>query len=211
MKISKISIFKKMGNKTEFHNSFMVLNQSLGFEKMEFQSFSFGTYDECKDLFIAAFKFCDKTVTDFVWKGKYHDVIQWMADTKGTGLFITGDVGLGKSNIVGKVIPLLFLEKHNKIVHFAHANALGKNKEQLLTKKFLTIDDIGVEAFHNEYGVKSIPLKELVENAERKCNTLFISTNLNKHEMLERYDERTLDRIRRLCTLVKLKGPSLRK
>jgi len=199
-----------MNKEQEFQKSFTLLNQSLGFEKRKFQSFSFGSYEECKELFIAAFKFCDETVSDFVWKEQYDKIIIWMTDTKGTGLFITGDVGLGKSTITEKVIPLLFLEKLNKMVHCAHANEIGKIKEQLITKRFLTIDEIGVEVLHNEFGIRSIPFKELVENAERKCNILFISTNLNKEQMLERYDVRTLDRIKRLCTLVKVTGKSLR-
>ena len=193
-----------------FHNSYNVLSQSLGFKKKKFQSFSFGSYDECKELFIEAFKFCDESVKDFVWKEQYEKIIIWMTNTKGKGLFLTGDVGLGKSTIAEKVMPLVFFEKLNKMVHCAHANEIGKLKEQLLKKKFLTIDEVGVEVLHNEYGIKSIPFIELVENAERKCNTLFISTNLNKEQMLERYDVRTLDRIKRLCEPVKLTGKSLR-
>ncbi len=194
----------------EFEKSFKVLNQSTGFQKREFPAYSFGTYEECKKLFVSAFEFCDNTINTFVWKEEYDVIIQWMTDTKGTGLFITGDVGLGKSNIVEKVMPLLFFDQHNMMVCCSHAQDLGKQKQQLLTKKLLAIDEVGVEPLHNDYGVKSIPFKDIVENAERKGNILFISTNLNKAQMLERYDVRTLDRIRRLCTLVKITGNSLR-
>ncbi len=193
------------------------LNQGLddlkkinGFDIRKFPRFTFGDKKRCKDLFIRAFKFCDQTMDEFIWINAYDEVVNWMEDTKGQGLFLTGAIGLGKSNIVEKVIPILFFYYFRKVVKVTYSNQLGKNMIDLLKLKYITIDEVGVENIHQEYGVKSIPFNEIIENVERKCNIVFISTNLNKDQMLQMYGARTLDRILRCCKLIKFEGKSLR-
>ena len=40
---------------------------------------------------------------------------------------------------------------------------------------------------------------------------MFITTNLTEEQILSRYGERTLDRLRQLCLTVRFTGESLRK
>ncbi len=200
-----------MISKSLFDKSFIAMNTAAGFEIREFPSFSFGVYKDCKILFIEAFKYCDRTMVNFEWLESYNEVVEWMTDTKGKGLFLVGEVGLGKSNIIEKVIPLLFFNRFNKCVRVTHVNQLGQNLNELLKAKYICVDEIGVEKLHNNFGIKSVPFIELIDNAERNCNVVFISTNLTKQQLLERYGVRTLDRILRLCKLIKFEGKSMRR
>lgn len=46
--------------------------------------------------------------------------------------------------------------------------------------------------------------------AERYGLRLFLSTNLTKGDLLNRYGERTFDRLRHLCRVIEFRGDSLR-
>lgn len=200
-----------MTSKARFEESFKALNYNRKFQIREFPSFSFGTYDDCKEMFIEAFTFCDRTIVEFKWQPAYREVVGWMTDTKGKGLFLVGEVGLGKSNIIEKVIPLLFYHRFKKVIKVVHVNQLGHSLNVMLQAKFICVDEVGIEKLHNDYGIKSVPFIELIDNAERHSNLVFISTNLSKNEILERYGVRTLDRMLRLSKLITFKGKSLRR
>ena len=51
----------------------------------------------------------------------------------------------------------------------------------------------------------------ILNAAERYHRPVFITTNLTEQQILNRYGERTLDRILHLCRTVKFKGESLRR
>ena len=62
----------------------------------------------------------------------------------------------------------------------------------------------------NDYGEKYEGFNAIINAAERYYRPLFISTNLGTEELLNRYGERTLDRLQHLCRIVEFRGDSLR-
>ena len=183
----------------------------LGVRPRCFINFSFGNIDQCREILKTAILSCDKTIVKFEFLREYELIAEWMTETKGKGLFLTGDVGRGKTNIIYYAIPLLFLHFQKKIVNRVHAEDLKNELSKLKKRKLIAIDDMGVEPVSNEYGVKTEPINSLFNIAENDSKILFISTNMNSEQVLERYGERTLDRIRRLCKVVPFKGESLRR
>jgi len=62
----------------------------------------------------------------------------------------------------------------------------------------------------NDFGGKFEGFNSIVDNAESEMKPLFISTNLTREELELRYGLTAIDRINRLCRIVKFKGESLR-
>ena len=73
------------------------------------------------------------------------------------------------------------------------------------------IDELGVEEQVTNYGEPFEPFNKIINAAEASTKLLFITTNLTPKQLLDRYGERTLDRIARLCKSIEFKGDSLRK
>ena len=46
-----------------------------------------GNREACKNLFIEIFKAVDNTISDFQYLEEYDEIVDWMTDTKGKGLF----------------------------------------------------------------------------------------------------------------------------
>ena len=74
---------------------------------------------------------------------------------------------------------------------------------------FIIIDDLGTESIKNDYGTKIDAVADAISYAEDSSKTLLITTNLTPKALKERYDERTLDRLRK-CKVVIIKGKSFR-
>lgn len=192
--------------------SIKALKDSCNYQEREFPRFSFGDREKCKRLFIAIFKQVDKTAADFNYLQEYDEVVDWMVDTKGKGLFLAGSVGRGKTIIIEKVIKLLFFHCHRKVITCVRAEELDKERLQhIKRKKFIAIDDMGAEHLANDFGVKYEGVNDIFNAAEAENKILFVSTNLTNEEVLHRYGVRTLDRIKRLCKIVKFDGDSMRK
>jgi len=118
-----------------------------------------------------------------------------------------GECGLGKSTILNYVIPAIFRTRTNKILRSVPAKELGavdRNKAP-----FIIIDDLGTESIKNDYGTKIDAVADAISYAEDSSKTLLITTNLTPQALKERYDERTLDRLRK-CKVVIIKGKSFR-
>jgi len=198
-------------SKNIFSASLKELQENFGFKTREFPSFTFGNIDKCREILAGSILASDKTIDKLVWIPELEEVAGWMVDTKGKGLFLTGDVGRGKTNIILKAIPLMFYHFQRKVVKAHHAEQLVKHLDALKQKKFIAIDEMGVEPIHNEFGSKYEPMNKLFNLAEAESKIVFISTNLDGEMVLDRYGVRTLDRIKRLCKIIQFKGESLRK
>ena len=74
---------------------------------------------------------------------------------------------------------------------------------------FIIIDDLGTESLKNDYGTKIDAVSDAISYAEDSSKTLLITTNLDAEDLNKRYDERTLDRLRK-CKVVVIKGNSFR-
>lgn len=169
----------------------------------------FSITEDSEKLFKEAFLLVDKTVTEdeFQMLDEYLEVIEWLKDSKGKGLFLTGSVGRGKSVIVNGVIPLLFRYFHGKVLHPVPARELHKHELGWA----VVIDDVGQDVPINDWGTKIYSVDNAVSHCEDKMKLLIMSSNLNKKQLQEKYGDRIVDRINRLCKLVIFKGGSLRK
>ena len=172
-----------------------------------YNRYKLGAREEIKEMFIKSFEYYDRTVDKYKHLPAYDEIIDWMVDTKGRGLMLMGECGLGKSTILNFVIPAIFRTRTNKILRSVPAKELGavdRNKAP-----FIIIDDLGTESIKNDYGTKIDAVADAISYAEDSSKTLLITTNLTPQALKERYDERTLDRLRK-CKVVIIKGKSFR-
>ena len=172
-----------------------------------YNRFRLGTKEELKDMFVKAFKHYDRTIDTYKHLPAYDEIIDWLVDTKGRGLMLMGECGLGKSTILNYVIPAIFRTKTNKSLKSISAKDLGSIEKSITT--FIIIDDLGTESIKNDYGTKIDAVADAISYAEDSSKTLLITTNLSGKSLKERYDERTLDRLRK-CKVVVIKGESFR-
>ena len=156
---------------------------------------------------VKAFKYYDKTIVEYKHLSAYDEIIDWMVDTKGKGLILMGECGLGKSTILKYVIPAIFHTKINKVLTRIPAKELGPIDRN--EKPCILIDDLGTESIRNDYGTRVDYVADAISYAEDSSKTILISTNLTPKQLQSKYDERTLDRLRR-CKVVKFEGESLR-
>ena len=172
-----------------------------------YNRYKLGVREEIKEMFIKSFEYYDRTVDKYEHLPAYDEIIDWMVDTKGRGLMLMGECGLGKSTILNFVIPAIFRTRTNKILRSVPAKELGavdRNKAP-----FIIIYDLGTESIKNDYGTKIDAVADAISYAEDSSKTLLITTNLTPQALKERYDERTLDRLRK-CKVVIIKGKSFR-
>ena len=146
---------------------------------------------------------------DAQWLPEYDEVAAWLTDNQGKGLLCMGDCGRGKTLITNRILPRLF-QRIGKVLHIHTAIELLDHYPEISPYKHICIDDMGTEPDAKRFGESHNYISELIDLAERKEKLLIISTNLNKEEILQRYDLRTFDRLRSLCTRVVFKGESLR-
>ncbi len=172
-----------------------------------YNRFKLGTKEELKDMFIKAFKYYDRTIDTYKHLSSYDEIIDWLVDTKGKGLMLMGECGLGKSTILNYVIPAIFRTKTNKVLRSISAKDLEAIEKNIST--FIIIDDLGTESIKNNYGTKVDAVADAISYAEDSSKTLLITTNLASKALKKRYDERTLDRLRK-CRVVVIKGESFR-
>ena len=172
-----------------------------------YNRFRLGTKEELKEMFVKAFKYYDRTIDTYTHLPAYDEIIDWLVDTKGRGLMLMGECGLGKSTILNYVIPAIFRTKTNKLLTSTPAKELGEVERS--SASFIIIDDLGTESIKNDYGTKIDAVADAISYAEDSSKTLLITTNLDAGELKERYDERTLDRLRK-CKVVVIKGKSFR-
>ena len=151
------------------------------------------------------------------WLPEYDEIVDWLADNEGRGLFCYGNVGRGKTLICAKAIPVLLNCIYHKVVEVVDAVTMnnqfrnaGKNEPKIKTAYLKCVDDVGTESVLVEYGNKHEVFNEVVDEAERKGYLLLVTTNLTLDEFVKRYGERTLDRLRHITKCVKFKGDSLR-
>lgn len=145
------------------------------------------------------------------WLPEYDKVVGWLRNNKGRGLMVRGDMGTGKSLICKHIIPRILKKKHYNDVSvydaydFAHTTT-----EDLDLRRFIVIDDIGVENEYNYFGAKRNIFSEVVDLAEQQGKILIITSNLTIEQIKEKYGTRTLDRLKALLSFVTFTGASMR-
>lgn len=173
-------------------------------------SYTFGDKETCTNIFYEVLRAVDRSIDTPVHIPEHDEIIDWMMDTKGKGLILVGDCGRGKSSIITGVIPVIFNMRYGKLIFPLPATDM-LNAKNLLQTSFYCIDDVGTESIKNHFGEKSEVFASVMDDAERYFKPVFISTNLTGQQIIDRYGKRTMDRIVRLCRIVKFKGESFRK
>ncbi len=175
--------------------------------------FSFGAYAECEKLFKQAFLLTDQTIKEgkFEMLPEYKDVIQWLSSSEGKGLLMTGANGRGKTAILKGVIPLIFKSK-GYVLRVLNSTEIDYNSFQqyLNSKKFIAIDEIGKDSVIKDYGNEKDPVEAAIDHCEDRMKLLLMTSNLTGEQIKERYGNRTLSRIKRLCKIVVFKGRDYR-
>ncbi len=157
-------------------------------------------------------KFGDKAV----WLQQYDDIVEWLKDSKGYGILVIGDKGLGKSVICRDLIPAILNENCHEcgsercLVTTAYNLASNGDELNLHSPKFIMIDDVGTEGEFVKFGVHRNMFMETVDFAEQHGKGLILTSNLTIEQLNKKYGERTTDRLKSLCRLVKIEGDSLR-
>ena len=98
-----------------------------------------------------------------------------------------------------------------KVVNCYQSTEINENLEVIMTKKYVYLDDVGVEDKRNDYGSVRWAFPEIVDNAEKFGKMLIVSTNLSSKQIAEKYGQRTFDRIFAICHPVAFTGSSMRK
>lgn len=147
-----------------------------------------------------------------VWQPEYNEVTEWLTDNQGRGLWLCGECGRGKTLIGAKILPVLLNYYNNprKVVSLYDAKDLNTKFDDILEKHIIYIDDVGKESMVVQYGNRNLRFPDIVDEAEKKGKLLMLSTNLSQEEMLAKYGERTIDRLRGITKKVIFKGKSLR-
>lgn len=148
-------------------------------------------------------------VGEAVWLPEYEKVAAWLADNKGKGLLCMGDCGRGKTVITQRILPRIFQQEGIALNCFTAIDLLNRY-EEISQYKNICIDDMGTEPNAKKYGVTHNYVAELVDLAERRDKLIVLSTNLNKDEILDRYDLRTFDRLKSIAERIVFKGESYR-
>ena len=155
------------------------------------------------------------------WLPEYEQVADWLTDNKGKGLLCLGNCGRGKTLITQKILPMLMQRYYRKVVNCYTALDLNgydvdeRKKthyryDEIRQWKIIAIDDIGTEPQACIFGETHDYFSELVDYCEHKQKMLIISTNLNRQKIIDRYLERTFDRLTAITRRVVFKGSSLR-
>lgn len=148
-----------------------------------------------------------------VWQPEYEEVAEWLTDNKGRGLWLCGECGRGKTLIGAKILPVLFNFYHfpRKIISLYDAKDMNNVYNDIVKKHIIYIDDVGKESVEVNYGNRNLRFPDIVDEAEKKGKLLMFSTNLSQEKMVEKYGERTVDRLRAITKKIVFRGKSLRK
>lgn len=172
---------------------------------------------EARALFEEIVKQVDKTATPFVWLPEYENILDWMCGSE-KGMLLGGGPGLLKTVIATRVIPTLFQMKYNLMVSPIHARDIeattGRFRREswdvIHSSPVVVIDEVGDELLKGNYGDKYYPFKDVVDVCESKNKMLIVTTNLADDDFLQRYKERTMDRLDFLVNAFWIDHESLR-
>lgn len=185
--------------------------QKVNIIKRPIQSYSIKgmSAQDGQSLLLEAMQFVDQN-PNIEFLTEYKEVADWLVNNKNKGLILSGECGTGKTTIL-KAISLIFHKFHNKNIIVIKSTDL-KSLEEAEKKTHIIIDEIGAEfSKSNNYGNSRNAIMQVISNADDVNALCIFATNLTAKEIVEKYDNRTLDRIINLCKIVKIEGTSKRK
>lgn len=138
-----------------------------------------------------------------------------IAEPRRVGVIITGKFGCGKTHFVRslalKCCKFIDLTIPSSVKYLADNEGCDSDAENALSYN-VVLDDMGAESVRNVYGVKRDTVGEFICQYHRLGKgRLFITTNLNGAELLDRYGGRVVDRLKQLCVPIRMTGESKRK
>lgn len=145
-------------------------------------------------------------------------IAQWLTTTGyNHNLNISGNVGIGKSTILGALMDFLNRTEVRYNKTFVTANNMAQialqsepSWERITTVPILLLDDVGTEPYEvKEYGNSYLPFTQLIEQRYNKGLTTVMTTNLSIDEINTRYGTRIADRVNEFHT-IKWSGESYR-
>ncbi len=146
-----------------------------------------------------------------VWLEEYDQIVEWLEDNKGLGLLLHGKCGVGKTIMGRYVIPAILLHKLRKIVTCFDVGELNNMTDVVLSKKIISIDDVGTEEISIKYGEKRLAFAELMDMVEKQSKLIIITTNLTAEQITAKYGDRIMDRIKATTKRIAFNGQSFRK
>lgn len=155
-------------------------------------------FDDVEFLFYASLaRFIGAENVEF---DKWHEyVIDWLKDTKGKNLIISGGVGIGKTLALHAIRNVVNFNKKGATMEllpyyaFKFDGGGGASHPQC---HILGVDDLGCEEDMNNFGVVTNWFSKYISrNYIGRYQTFIVSTNLTPEEMYARYGARTMDRV----------------
>lgn len=146
-----------------------------------------------------------------VWLDKYDLVADWLENNQGRGLFLYGTCGVGKTVLARYVIPSILLTHLGKVVHCYDAQQMNSQIDIVLSKKIICIDDVGTEEILVSFGNKRLTFLEVADATEKQGKLLIATSNLNGKQLIDKYGERTMERIISTTKRVLFTDKSLRR
>jgi len=146
-----------------------------------------------------------------MWIPEYEQIVEWLEDNKGLGLLLHGKCGVGKTLMGRFVIPAILLSKCRRVVSCFDVSELNKNTDAVLCKKIISIDDVGTEELSFKYGEKRLAFAELMDMVEKQSKLIIITTNLTAEQLIAKYGDRIMDRIKATTKRIAFNGESFRK
>lgn len=146
-----------------------------------------------------------------VWLPEYDKVADWLAGNKGKGLFLYGNCGRGKSLLARYAIPAIIRAFSRRIVTIVDCGTQQYEIDEILRRKLIVLDDVGVEVDRIDYGTRRNIVVEAINKSQDDPSTMLImSSNLSGDAIRDRYGDRIYDRVKYLCHRIAFNGKSLR-
>lgn len=144
------------------------------------------------------------------WLPQYDKVADWLENNDGRGLLLYGSCGLGKTFITRYVITAILLRYCGKVVSSFDMDEVNKNPDKVLSKHIIALDDVGTEDVSVKFGEKRVIVPEVLDATEKYGKLLFITSNLGANELIEKYGNRTFDRMLAVTKRIEFSGKSFR-
>lgn len=154
--------------------------------------------------------------------GGFHDQLQILSPRK-KGIMVVGPMGIGKTFLFKifrsnpyqsfKLVSAKNIAKAAKADSNSFFESIKKWFEPNIANNFfgqrqlaLMIDDLGTEENINDFGNKTNVIQDLIEERyesfkKDKLPNLFITTNLTKDQLTERYGARVVDRLSEMLNI----------
>lgn len=137
---------------------------------------------------------------EFVYTPQLDKIAEWLTDTKGKGLVLYGQCGMGKTFLAKYVLPVLLSKVSGlpALTSFYDATYAIAHTDEILkiTSDVIIIDDVGQEGEYVDYGTRRHTMDEIMDFMEKENKILIITSNLkDEDDFRNRYGDRFTDRM----------------